>query len=80
MSLDATFADKQSKVSANKLATEGYKLVNLNISYTLEDPNILLFLRGSNLLDEEIRRHTSALKDLVPSPGRSLYAGLTYEF
>ena len=80
VSLDATFADKQSKVSANELATEGYKLVNLNVSYTLEDPNILLFLRGSNLLDEEIRRHTSALKDLVPSPGRSLYAGLTYEF
>jgi len=40
----------------------------------------LLFLRGSNLLDEDIRQHSSPLKDLVPLPGRSLHFGLRYDF
>ena len=80
VNLDAIFADSQSKLATNELATEGYTLVNLSLSYTLDNPDILLILRGSNLLDEEIRRHTSYLKDLVPLPGRSIYAGLTYNF
>ena len=80
VNLDAIFADSQNKLASNELATEGYKLVNLSLSYALDNPDILLILRGSNLLDEEIRRHTSYLKDLVPLPGRSLYAGLTYNF
>ena len=80
VNLDAIFADSQNKLASNELATEGYTLLNLSLSYTLDNPDILLFLRGSNLLDEEIRRHTSYLKDRVPLPGRSLYAGLTYNF
>ena len=80
VNLDAIFADSQSKLASNELTTEGYKLVNFNISYALNNPDILLIFRGSNLLDDEIRRHTSYLKDRVPLPGRSLYVGLTYNF
>ena len=53
--------------------TEGYTLVELGVSYTLgtKPADLILALRGTNLLDEEARRHTSFLKDVVPLPGRS---------
>ncbi|MDG2376086.1 MAG: TonB-dependent receptor [Woeseiaceae bacterium] len=79
-SLDATFAADQDDVAENELATDGYTLLNLSLSYTFADPDVYVFIRGSNLLDEEIRQHTSPLKDIVPLPGRSLQAGLRFEF
>lgn len=79
-SIDATFADDQTDVADNELPTEGYTLLNASLSYTFADSGLLLFLRGTNLLDEDIRQHTSPLKDLVPLPGRSLHFGLRYEF
>ena len=45
-----------------------------------DEPGLYVFLRGSNLLDEDIRQHTSPLKDLAPLPGRSVHVGLRYEF
>lgn len=79
-SLEATFAADQGNVAENELPTEGYTLLNLSLSYTFADPDLYVFVRGSNLLDEEIRQHTSPLKDLIPLPGRSIHAGLRYEF
>ncbi len=79
-SLDATFAADQDDVAANELPTEGYTLLNLSLSYTFDDSDLYVFVRGSNLLDEEIRQHTSPLKDLIPLPGRSAHLGLRYEF
>jgi iron complex outermembrane receptor protein len=40
----------------------------------------MLFLRGNNLLDQDIRVHTSFIKDFAPMPGRSLVAGLRANF
>lgn len=79
-SVNVTFVDDQDKVAANELPTEGYTLLNADFSYTFEEPGMYVFLRATNLLDEEIRQHTSPLKDLVPLPGRSLHFGLRYEF
>lgn len=78
--IDATFAADQDDVAENELPTEGYTLLNASLSYTFTESGLYLFLRGTNLLDEEIRQHTSPLKDLVPLPGRSMHAGLRYEF
>ena len=79
-SIDAVFADDQDKIAANELPTDGYTMLNASVSYVFAEPGILVFLRGTNLLDEDIRQHTSTLKDLVPLPGRSLHFGLRYEF
>jgi len=79
-SIDATFASDQNDIAANELPTEGYTLLNLSLSYTFDDPELYVFVRGTNLLDEEIRQHTSPLKDLIPLPGRSVHLGLRYEF
>lgn len=79
-SIDAIFAGDQDDVAPDELPTEGYTLLNASVSYTFADSGLLLILRGSNLLDEDVRQHTSPLKDLVPLPGRSLHFGLRYEF
>lgn len=78
--LDATFVDDQDDIATNELPTEGYTLLNAEFSYLFEESGVYLFLRGTNLLDEDIRQHTSPLKDLVPLPGRSMHFGLRYDF
>ena len=79
-SIDAIFASDQDKVARNELPTASYTLLNASISYTFADSGLYVFLRGSNLLDEDIRQHTSPLKDLVPLPGRSAHLGLRFDF
>ena len=79
-SIDAIFASDQDDLAENELPTDGYTLLNASLSYTFADPGLYVFLRGSNLLDEDIRQHTSPLKDYMPLPGRSLHLGLRYEF
>lgn len=51
-----------------------------SVGETLAEHPALLFIRGSNLLDEDARRHASPLKDHAPLPGRSLGAGVRFEF
>ena len=40
----------------------------------------LVFLKATNLLDEDIRHHASLLKDLAPAAGRAIEVGLRLEF
>jgi iron complex outermembrane receptor protein len=70
--------DDQGDLAANELPTDGYTLVDFELSYRweLRQTGLLFFLKGSNLLDEEARRHSSPLKDVVPLPGRSLTMGV----
>lgn len=79
-SIDAIFADSQDDIAENELPTDGYSLIDISLGYRFADPGLYVFLRGTNLLDEDIRQHTSPLKDLVPLPGRSVHVGLRYEF
>ena len=39
-----------------------------------------LFVRGSNLADEDARRHTWFVKDTVPLPGRNMSVGFRSHF
>ena len=78
--IDAIIADDQDKVATNELPTEGYTLVNANLSYTFAESGLYMFLRGTNLLDEEARRARSFLKDFAPQPGASVRAGVRVEF
>ena len=79
-SLDATFAGDQDDVAASELPTDGYTLLDASIGYSSAERDLYIYLRGSNLLDEDIRQHSSPLKDLVPLPGRSIHVGLRYSF
>ncbi len=79
-SVDAIFASEQDDVVENELPTDSYTLLNASLGYRFAESGLWMFLRGSNLLDEDIRRHSSPLKDLAPLPGRSLHFGLRYDF
>lgn len=72
-------AARQDRTSPLETETAGYTRVDAELSHTwkLGGPySATLFLQVRNLLDEEIRMSTSVVKDAVPMPGRSAYAGL----
>lgn len=79
-SVAATYHDAQDRLAPNELPTDSFTLVTAELSYTIPRRDTLLFLRGSNLTDDDARRHTSPLKDIVPLPGRSFHAGLRFNF
>ena len=54
--------------------------IDLSHSFELEGGKLTLFAQGRNLLNEDIRRHTSFIKDKAPQPGSSVHVGLSYEF
>ncbi|MEO7465327.1 MAG: TonB-dependent receptor, partial [Nitrosospira sp.] len=74
---------RQNHVAELETRTPGYTLVNVEVTYRLKKTKsngIRIFLQGKNLLNEEMRVHTSFLKDFAPLPGRSLMIGLRGEF
>ncbi len=73
---------KQDNLSANELRTEGFDIVDFELSYLIpfEQDDLFIFLKAKNLLDEEARDHASFLKDLAPRAGRNFMLGLRYTF
>jgi iron complex outermembrane receptor protein len=86
--LDVLHAFKQDRVASNynyqgrkELMTDAYTNVSIMATYKLPTQlNLEAFTRANNLLDEEIREHTSFLKDIAPMGGRSIMFGLRGEF
>ncbi len=62
--------------------TDGYSVLNMNANYNLlsgkQDLNI--FIKMTNILDEDLRLHTSFIKDRAPIMGRSLMVCLQVNF
>lgn len=79
-SLELTRVDEQTRVAENEMPTGGHTLLNASASYQLDRSGLLLFVKGTNLGDEDSRRHSSPLKDIAPLPGRSLHLGLRWDF
>lgn len=72
---------RQSDVADYEEKTPGYDMLNMTLSYRFGgDERYTLFLRGSNLLDEEVWNHTSFLANVIPLPGRNLSAGVKVAF
>ena len=79
--LDVLHAFDQNRTAPSELDTDGYTQVDLTLSYRLPSRfHLEAFVRGSNLLDEEIREHTSFLKDVAPLGGRALLFGMRGDF
>jgi iron complex outermembrane receptor protein len=79
---DVTYAGKQNRVAANELPTDSYTMVDALFTYRAraEAPDTELFLKLSNLLDEDARLSTSVLKDIAPLGGRSALLGVRVGF
>ncbi len=82
LGVDAYYYDRQDRIAANELPTDSFTMVDLDTSYRLPlaSSQLFVFLRGTNLLDEDARQHASPLKDIAPLPGRSLHLGARVEF
>ncbi len=79
----ALHAFDQDKVALDDLKdtpTDGYTMLNADLSYTFAldrtigglTTQMTIGLKGENLLDEEIRNHVSFKKDEVLQPGRTV--------
>lgn len=79
---EAFYYDEQDEIAVNELPTDSFTLVDVDASYRLpfRSASLFLFLRGTNLLDEDARQHASPLKDIAPLAGRAFHLGARAEF
>ncbi|MGQ0511944.1 MAG: TonB-dependent receptor [Betaproteobacteria bacterium] len=68
---------------AQETATPGYSRLDAGLQYRIRhggQASTTLFIQANNLLDEDMRVHTSFIKDAAPLPGRSITAGARATF
>jgi iron complex outermembrane receptor protein len=76
----------QHDLALNETPTAGYDLLKAEVSYTLKPPpgsgltEARFGIVGTNLLDDEVRNHSSFRKDEVLLPGRSVRLFATASF
>lgn len=72
-------AMRQDRVAELETATPGYTLADAEVSYRIKrskSNHYTIFVQGKNLLDEEIRLHSSYQKNVAPLPGRAVVIGV----
>lgn len=80
---NVTRVTRQNRVARLESETSGHTLMNAEIAHRFKrGPSLYhtLFLQGRNLLDSDIRVHTSFLKNTAPLPGRAIVVGIRGEF
>jgi iron complex outermembrane receptor protein len=82
LAIETLHHDAQDEVAEGETRTAGFTAVNAEVTYRLRagTTDMLWFARGVNLLDEEMRRHASPLKDVAPLAARHLAIGLQLKF
>lgn len=80
--LEAQNVLRQERNAFMESETPGYTMLNLMISKEIPIKSSVaeLFIRGTNLLNETAREHTSFIKDIAPLPGASVSAGVRFRF
>ena len=78
-----TRGESQNHPGANDTSTPAYLLLNAGAQYqlnTLNDTTIVLFAKGNNLLNSNIRNSTSYLRNYAPEPGRGAEIGIRISY
>ena len=78
-SVGAVRYSRQKDVAQNEDPSKGYTLVDAHLAYRWDrsDSNSYeVFLDGNNLTNQEVRPHTSLLRDYSPLPGRGVAFGI----
>ncbi|MFT6435397.1 MAG: iron complex outermembrane receptor protein [Candidatus Azotimanducaceae bacterium] len=80
--LNLTEVSDQKDTAAGEFETKGYADLALYADYHLDliGGELLFYAKGTNLLDEEIRNHTSFLKNFAPEAGRGVRIGVRYTY
>jgi iron complex outermembrane receptor protein len=74
--------EDQDDLAPSETPTDSYTVLNASFSYRFFTGGQVydVVVRGRNLTDEEVRDHTSFVKDIVPLPGRDLSVSLRLDF
>jgi iron complex outermembrane receptor protein len=80
--LEGQYVHRQERTAEFELPTDGYFLLNASMSYRLpiRSAELEVYVKGTNLTNEEARLHTSFLKDIAPLAGRGALLGLRASF
>ncbi len=73
---------KQKDIGSLETNTDGYTMVDANVSYFLDGfgADTALFIKAANITDKEARVHSSFLKNVAPLPGRNISVGIRGSF
>ncbi len=73
---------RQDRVAQFETETPGYTFLNASIGYKFKigPTQNNVYLRGTNLTNEEARDHTSFLKEVLPLAGRGVLVGMHTQF
>lgn len=88
LKVEGVRVNHQFRTAQFETSTPGYTLLNASASYTLPvnlgggkfPVTTEIFVRGSNLTNEEARNHQSFLKDVLPLEGRNVLGGVRLTF
>ncbi|QPK65567.1 TonB-dependent receptor [Methylomonas sp. LL1] len=78
-----TRAEDQPHAGDFETSTAGYFLLNVGVNYQIKayrDANLMLFAKGNNLLDQNIRNSTSYLRNFAPEAGRGAEVGFRLSY
>lgn len=80
--LSLSHTAKQNHAGPYETASESYTRVDARLGYTIKNgaTDYTLFLKASNLANEEIRNASSYLRAIAPEAGRNLQAGVRVKF
>ena len=81
--LRLTRAEPQNNPGQFDTDTPGYVLLGLGAQYEVKNfhqARVLLFAKGSNLLNENVRNSTSYLRNFAPEPGRGAEIGIRVSY
>jgi iron complex outermembrane receptor protein len=77
------YSFEQKNIAPGETNTDGYTELSFDIARSIAmggKRELTVFAKANNLLDQEIRFHTSFLKEVAPMPGRNLTIGVRYAF
>jgi len=78
-----TRGQAQEHPGANDTTTAGYYLLTMGAEYKIKDyheSQIMLYIKGNNLLNENIRNSVSYLRNFAPEPGRGAQLGIRINY
>ena len=81
--LRLTQADEQPYAGDFETPTDSYVLFNVGVNYQIkayDDAKLMLFAKGNNLLNENIRNATSYLRNFAPEAGRGAEIGVRLSY
>ncbi|MBI78998.1 MAG: hypothetical protein CMQ51_01065 [Gammaproteobacteria bacterium] len=72
-------SDKQDSLALNEMLTDSYNRLDFEVRYEASN-GVVVSMLARNIGDEDIRNHTSWLKDKLPEPGRDYNLSVQYSF